>query len=189
MKKILLASGSPRRRSLLQNYGFDITVVKPAFDEENIKISDPEKLVCELARGKNSCVFADDGTLVLSADTVVALNGKILGKPKTPEQAYNMLSSLSGNTHTVYTGVCLRKGNIRKVFCSKSSVSFHKLSEHQINSYIASGSPFDKAGGYGIQDDMGIAFVDSVDGEISNVIGLPMGAVIREINKIEGENK
>lgn len=189
MKKLLLASASPRRRTLLENYGFDITVVKPEFDEASVTVTDPEQLVCILAREKNKCVAAADDIPVLSADTVVTLDGRILGKPKTAEQAYEMLSSLSGSTHTVYTGVCIRLGTAERVFCSKSRVRFHKLSDYQINSYISSGSPFDKAGGYGIQDDMGIAFVDRVDGEISNVIGLPMGAVICELNKIEGEKK
>ena len=189
MKKILLASGSPRRRSLLENYGFEITVVKPEFDESQIEITDPEQLVCTLAREKNRCIKAGPSVTVLSADTVVALNGSILGKPRDRKEAFDMLSSLSGNTHTVYTGVCIRQNGRERVFCEKSHVRFFELTDYQINKYIDTGSPFDKAGGYGIQDDIGIAFVDRVDGEISNVIGLPMGAVISELNKTEGESK
>ena len=184
IRKIVLASGSPRRKSLLENYGFDITVVKPEFDEEAVTESEPEKLVCVLASGKNKCVNMPDET-VLSADTVVALDDEILGKPKTRGEAYDMLKKLSGRTHTVYTGVCISRNNKRTVAVSRSDVTFYELTDAQINRYIDTGSPFDKAGGYGVQDDMGIGFVKSVTGELSNVIGLPMGMVISQLEDLK----
>ena len=141
-----------------------------------------------LAEGKGKSVAKDfyDG-IVLSADTVVCLDGKILGKPKTRQEAYDMLTSLSGNTHVVYTGVCIKKGAKSYVFYDKAKVTFHPLTQKQINAYINTGSPFDKAGGYGIQDDMGIAFVKKVTGDLSCVIGLPMAKVTERLNKLEGE--
>ena len=141
-----------------------------------------------LAEGKGGAVlkeFPDD--IVLSADTVVCLDGKILGKPKTREEAYGMLTSMSGNTHVVYTGVCIKKGPKSFVFYDKAKVTFHPLTQKQINAYIDTGSPFDKAGAYGVQDDMGIAFVKKVTGDLSCVIGLPMAKVIERLNKLEGE--
>lgn len=186
MEKIILASGSPRRQMLLKNYGFDITVIKPEFDESTIKETDPEKLVCALALGKNKCVNIQD-SIILSADTVVTINGEILGKPINRADAEKMLSRLSGSTHTVYTGVCISSGSDKRLFCAKSDVTFYKLSKTQIQKYIDTGSPFDKAGGYGIQDDIAIGFVEKINGELSNVIGLPMGKVIEEIKSIQGE--
>lgn len=180
---ILLASGSPRRRALLENYGFEVTVIKPDFDESAVTETDPEKLVCALALGKNKSIDVSDA-VVLSADTVVVLGNRILGKPRDRDDAYKMLSALSGRTHTVYTGVCIAKDGVRHVFCAKTDVTFYKLTNRQINRYIDTNSPFDKAGGYGVQDDMGIGFVENISGELSNVIGLPMGRVIKTLEEI-----
>ena len=181
--KILLASGSPRRQSLLKNYGFDVTVVKPVFDEDTVTETDPEKLVTALADGKMNSIETN-GALSLSADTVVAIGGRILGKPRNEKEAFEMLSMLSGNTHTVYTGVCITYKGKKRLFCDRSDVTFYPLTDYQINEYVKTGSPMDKAGSYGVQDEMGIAFVKSIEGEISNVIGLPMGRVITETERI-----
>ncbi len=138
-----------------------------------------------LAEGKGGVVAKNHpNDIVLSADTVVCLNGKILGKPKSKQEAYDMLMSLSGNTHTVYTGVCIYKNSKCRVFYDKADVTFHPLTKKQIDAYIESGSPFDKAGGYGIQDDVGIGFVKKVKGDLSCVIGLPMGKVIKQLQKL-----
>lgn len=183
--RLILASGSPRRKKLLSDYGFDITVIKPDFDESIITESDPEKLVLALAKGKNECVCGEYKDIpVLSADTVVAIDGKILGKPRDRSEAFEMLSMLSDNTHTVFTGVCISLGGKTRTFCEKTLVTFYPLTDIQIEKYIDSGSPFDKAGGYGVQDDMGIGFVKTVNGELSNVIGLPMGSVINQLKRI-----
>ena len=181
--KMILASGSPRRQSLLNSFGFEITVQKPEFDESKVLQTEPCKLVTELAEGKMDSIDSK-GELCLSADTVVSLDGKILGKPLDEADAFKMLRSLSGNTHSVYTGVCITYKSRKVVFYEKSDVTFHKLSDKQINAYIETKSPMDKAGAYGVQDDMAIAFVKCVDGELSNVIGLPMGRVINEIERI-----
>lgn len=186
-ENILLASGSPRRLSLLSGYGYNVSVTKPDFDEDSVNIAEPSKLVAALAKGKGESVALTEGCVLLAADTVVAIGGNILGKPRDKDHAFEMLSMLSGNTHSVYTGVCLRYKDKTDVFCVKSDVTFHKLSKTQIENYIDTGSPFDKAGSYGIQDPLGIAFVDHVDGSLTNVIGLPMAEVTERIAKIKGE--
>lgn len=186
--KITLASASPRRLSLLSARGYDITVKTSEFDEDTVFEKNPKKLVMRLAKGKGGVVAKDcPGDVVLSADTVVCAFGKILGKPKSRQEAYDMLMSLSGNTHTVYTGVCIYHNSKCRVFYDKADVTFHPLTKKQVDAYIDSGSPFDKAGGYGIQDDVGIGFVKKVKGDLSCVIGLPMGKVIKQLQKIKGE--
>ena len=181
--KILLASGSPRRQSLLNSFGFDVAVTVPDFDESQVKSESPEQLVTALASGKLESVVRGDA-LTLAADTVVVQGNKVLGKPKDEAEAFSMLRALSGNEHYVYTGVCIALGGKVSCFYEKSTVTFHKLSDKQITDYIATGSPMDKAGAYGIQDDVAISFIKYVEGEISNVIGLPMGRVISEIERI-----
>lgn len=182
MVDLILASASPRRLSLLQNRGYNVTVVPSDFDEDAVKCDDPSELVKELALGKGMAVAKDHkNSTVLSADTVVVQGDKILGKPHDYDEAYEMLTSLSDSTHTVFTGVCIIKDGIPRVFCERADVTFFPLSPVQIKKYIDSGSPFDKAGGYGIQDDAGIGFIKSLSGELSCVIGLPMGRVIDEL--------
>ena len=193
MKKLILASGSPRRRTLLENYGFDITVIKPEFNENTVAESDPGALVAALALGKNRAVrmrcdaSLKESAVFLSPDTVVSIGGKILGKPIGSEDAFHMLRLLSGSTHTVYTGVCISSVCGESCFTEKTDVTFYALSDTQIRRYIDSGAPFDKAGGYGIQDDMGIGFIESVHGELSNVIGLPMRRTVLELQKLQGD--
>lgn len=186
MTDIILASGSPRRRALLEGAGFKVKVVKPDFDESGVYETDPQKLVRALALGKNNSVRVPDG-IVLSADTVVCLDGEILGKPRGFESAYRMLRSLSGNTHRVFTGVCITFGKKQSLFCESADVTFYNLSDRSIIEYIESGAPFDKAGGYGIQDDAGGAFVKHIEGDITCVIGLPMAAVTEQINSLTKE--
>ena len=182
MVDLILASASPRRLSLLQNRGYNVTVVPSDFDEDAVKCDDPSELVKELALGKGMAVAKDHkNSTVLSADTVVVQGDKILGKPHDYDEAYEMLTSLSDSTHTVFTGVCIIKNGVPRVFCERADVTFFPLSPVQIKKYIDSGSPFDKAGGYGIQDDAGIGFIKSLSGELSCVIGLPMGRVIDEL--------
>ena len=155
-----------------------INMTKEARTEEEKK-----KMVCALERGKLESVERGD-MLTLAADTVVVHDGKVLGKPKDKAEAFSMLSKLSASTHEVYTGVCIAKGDKIHTFCEKSSVTFYPLTKKQIDAYIETGSPMDKAGSYGLQDDMGITFIRSVSGELSNVIGLPMGRVIEQTERI-----
>lgn len=174
--KLILASNSPRRKEILRSAGFDFTVITSGYDEKGD--GDAETLVKTFALGKAKSVFdalsdsEKQNSVVLGADTVVVLNGKILGKPKDETAAAEMLKSLSGKTHFVLTGyaVVSKNGTCRGVV--KSKVTFNTLSEKLIAEYVATGSPFDKAGAYGIQDDFPI--VKEYTGSLNNVIGLPI---------------
>lgn len=169
--KIILASASPRRRELLSEITPRFEVV-PSAAEENIQCREPETLVKRLAELKASSVFAKHGDcLVIGADTVVAFDGEVLGKPRDAADAKDMLRRLSGNTHTVITGVCVMTKDISLTFAEKSFVRFKRLSDRQIDDYIATGSPLDKAGAYGIQDS---GFAERVEGSVKNVVGLPI---------------
>ena len=170
--KLILASISPRRKELLS--GVCEFELQPSHFEE-VTGGDAKEVVLQNARGKAGDVFSRfPDCAVLGADTVVALDNMILGKPKDGEDAKRMLRMLSGRVHSVFTGVCLidEKGALERVVESK--VLFKTLSENLIEEYVLSGTPLDKAGAYGIQD--GIV-VKSVEGSYSNVMGLPMEAV------------
>lgn len=176
-KQWILASASPRRRELLAKL-LDNFEILPSQGEENTVETHPEEIVKALARQKAEEVFSRPvakGKIVLGADTVVALDGKILGKPKDEEEAFKMLSALSGRTHEVYTGVCIlfsvngETQTLLEADCTK--VTFYDLDKEFIDGYIASGSPMDKAGAYGIQDGN---LARCIDGSFSNVVGLPV---------------
>ena len=186
-KKWALASASPRRKELLSTLIGEFEII-PSKGEEKTAESTSENIVKSLARQKAEEVFSypeNKEKIVLGADTVVALDGKILGKPKDKEEAFQMLSALSDRTHQVYTGVCIlfmkngEKQTILDADCTK--VTFNKLSNEWINEYIASGSPMDKAGAYGIQDG-GLA--KSIEGSFSNVVGLPVELVEKMIKQV-----
>lgn len=168
--KILLASASPRRKQLLGELGYDITVAAPLFDEGQIREEDPARLVAALAQGKGRSIQAPQEALLVAADTVVAFDGAILGKPADAAEAKAMLRRLSGNTHQVYTGVYLRRGGKEQVFTDCSQVTFRALSEQEIDAYVQSGSPMDKAGSYGIQE---TDFVCEIQGSFNNIVGFP----------------
>ncbi len=176
----VLASMSPRRRELLSDMGLVFDVC-PADIDENIGIDDPKLLVSELAFLKAGHVvkrYAGDEVLVIAADTVVALDNTVLGKPADEEDAFRMLSSLSGRKHTVYTGYCCAnaKNGHMAARCAAADVWFRRLSEQEIWDYIKTGEPMDKAGAYGIQGGAA-AFVETLSGELSCVIGLPTKAL------------
>lgn len=173
---IVLASASPRRRELLSKFNIKDLKIIPAKGEEKIdEGTTPWKAVCELSLQKATEVArnCDKKDVIFAADTVVALDGKILGKPKDYDDAKKMLLMLSDNTHKVYTGVTVIKEEniITEYECT--DVSFRELSENEISAYISSGEPMDKAGAYGAQ---GIAsvFVQGINGDFFNVMGLPM---------------
>lgn len=187
--RLILASRSPRRRELLKEIYPEFEIV-PAIGEERASEGlSPSELVKELALHKAQEVAAlpeSAGAFVLGADTVVALDGKVLGKPKDETDAFRMLSALSGRTHEVFTGVCLLSpaGEIRLGF-SGTKVEFEELSGEFIRSYVGSGSPMDKAGAYGIQDG---GLVKRIEGSYSNVVGLPVelvGEFLSDIAKSE----
>lgn len=183
--RIVLASASPRRRELLLQAGIRAEII-PSRREERTTAKTPAGMVKALSRRKAEDVAAalPDGTLVIGADTVVALDGKILGKPKDREDAIRMLRGLSGRSHQVYTGVTLLLcGRQRYTFFEKTEVAVYPLTEEEIRNYVESGEPADKAGAYGIQGAFG-AYIRRLRGDYSNVVGLPLGRTVWEIKRL-----
>lgn len=213
MSQIILASGSPRRKELLEQIGLTFEVC-PAKGEEIITTTVPSDVVKELSKQKAEEVaggilgwmergcpfpglseslkgqvpFEGQDIMVIGSDTVVAFDGKILGKPKDEADAKRMLSMLSNKTHSVYTGVTivfidknLQTGEI--TFFDKTDVSMYEISEKEIERYIATGEPMDKAGAYGIQG-KGAIFIKQIEGDYYNVMGLPIGKLYQELQKL-----
>lgn len=180
--KTVLASASPRRKELLKTLLPEFEIL-PAKGEEKADERFPDSFVTTLACNKAREVKrARRDKTVIGADTVVVLDGKILGKPKSEEEAYEMLTALSGKTHQVLTGVCVITEDGREVsFCEKTEVEFFALSDGFIKSYIATGSPMDKAGAYGIQDG---GLVKKIDGSFYNVVGLPVERLKETFEKL-----
>lgn len=168
---IILASASPRRKQLLGEIVKDFLVL-PSNADENVVCDNPEQMVKQLSFIKAKDVFdSHSDCLVIGADTIVVFDDKILGKPKDKKQAWDMLASLSGKVHKVMTGVTVMTKDLSITFADISHVTFKKLDDKDISDYIATGSPFDKAGGYGIQDS---GFVCDIQGSFNNVVGLPV---------------
>lgn len=183
--RIILASGSPRRKALLERIGI-IPEIIPSDVDESVESENPEEIVKILSRRKAEAVASDvpEGKIVLGADTVVAADGKVLGKPVDHRDAARMIRMLSGKTHQVYTGVTLISvGKDRSVtFAEKTDVHVYPMSDREIETYAQSEEPMDKAGGYGIQGAFS-AFIRGIDGDYSNVVGLPVGRVWQELKK------
>lgn len=173
---IVLASGSPRRFEMLKMIGIDDFKVIPDPGEELITPGDsPEQTVCKIALNKavnvsRSC-SADD--IIIAADTLVYLDGQPLAKPLCPDDALRMLAALSAGKHTVYTGVAIIKGHVQVTTAERTDVYFRELSESEISKYVESGEPMDKAGAYAAQG-RGAVFIERIDGEFFNVMGLPL---------------
>lgn len=187
MKELILASASSRRADILQQIHIPFRQVPSDFDEDSIIIEDPKRYVMTLAEQKAesvSCSMEGDH-LILGADTVVVYNHKILEKPKNVEEARNFMKMLSGNTHQVITGVCLidTKNNRKKISFSTTQVSFRILEEQEIEHYISTKEPYDKAGGYGIQG-IGARFVKEIEGDYTNVVGLPVYEVLKIMKEL-----
>ena len=173
----VLASASARRKELLRQTGFRFETLPSQVDERTEPGLSPEALVQALALRKARHVAAQrPDALILGADTVVALGEDMLGKPKGPAEAERMLRRLSGATHSVYTGIALLHpaSNRTAQAAERTDVTFHTLSDAEIADYVASGSPLDKAGAYGIQDRRGPFFVQCIEGDYYNVVGLPL---------------
>jgi septum formation protein len=173
--KIILASGSPRRKELLSGLGYQFDVIIPSLDESLLPGENPSGHVLRLSLAKARAIameHSDD--IVIGADTIVVLGDKILGKPASPEEAVSMLKLLSGKPHVVYTGLSLviLNDNIIKSDYDATKVVFNHLEESAIEKYVASGEPLDKAGAYGIQG-MGSFLVNHYEGEFDTVIGFP----------------
>ena len=173
----ILASASPRRRKLLMQIGIDFEVRPSEVDEYLPPDVLPEGIATALALKKAEDVASGrPHALTLGADTIVVYEGTILGKPSGPEEAVMMLEMLNGRTHTVYTGIALvHPASGRSVSAVVATqVTFGKMDANEIASYVATGSPMDKAGAYGIQDDRGALFISRIDGDYYNVVGLPL---------------
>ena len=183
---IILASQSPRRRELLGQMGISDFIVRPAQGEElpHPELT-PAQLVEELSRQKAQEVSAAaaPGDVVIAADTVVAIDGRVLGKPRTAEQAEEMLSALSGRTHAVYTGVTLWKDGEVLTEHEETQVTFRPLAAREIRAYVATGEPMDKAGAYGIQG-RGALLVERIAGDYCNVVGLPLCCLGRMLSAL-----
>ena len=176
-KKIVLASRSPRRKILLEQLGLDFEVFPSGFDESKVINEKPGEYVVELAYGKAETVRKNfNNSIIIGSDTTVYFQKLFLNKPETKEEAFEMLSSLSGNYHEVWSGICIINSDngkyLKESVCTK--VKFRNLLDEEIWAYIESGSPMDKAGAYGIQDDFGSVFVEKIEGDFYNVVGLPL---------------
>lgn len=202
MRKIILASQSPRRRELLAQIGVPFTV-EVSDTDENVSGTDPKVIVQELARRKALAVasrHAGETVTVIGADTIVVREGEILGKPRDSADARRMLRELSGNAHQVYTGVCVIEVSDKKSdtgeeddgpandvcpqsrensFAERTDVFVAPLTDAEIDAYIETGEPFDKAGSYGIQG-IFARHIEKIDGDYTNVVGLPVGRLWRE---------
>ena len=172
---VILASQSPRRLELLRMLGFDVKVLPANLDESQITAETPAMLTERLARLKAEAIAQDgiEDLPILAADTVVELDGKILGKPTDADDAYRMLTRLSGRSHTVHTGLAIAYCGKTVSTVESAMVHFRRLEEAEIRSYVASGIPMDKAGAYGIQGPAG-AFVKRLEGDYFTVVGLPL---------------
>ena len=181
--KIILASNSPRRKELLKNHNIEFEVIPSNVLEEIDNLLTPYENVMNLAKLKAMDVYKNHEThSILAADTIVIYNNEILGKPIDTEDARRMLRLLSGETHEVATGVAFIKNGILNVSYEVSKVTFKELSDSDIEWYIETKEPMDKAGSYAIQG-LGSKFIESYEGSFDNIVGLPMGLVLKFLNE------
>jgi len=183
MKHIILASASPRRKEILElaDLKFD---VMPSDAQEITTKTAPNEVVMELASLKAKDIYkkSEKQSMIVGADTVVAYQGQILGKPTDEADAKRMLTMLSGQTHEVYTGVCVIEDGKTKTFYEETKVTFYEISDEQIDHYIKTEEPMDKAGSYGIQGKAAV-FIKGIEGDYYNVVGFPIARFLQEITK------
>lgn len=183
--ELLLASKSPRRQYLLKELGLDFEVRTKEVDEsfpDHLKAHEIPLYLCE----KKAAAFDEelkDNTIVITADTIVWINGQVLNKPENFDDAVRMLKMLSGKVHEVYTGVCLKSKSKTKSFYALTKVYFKELSQEEIEYYIKNYNPYDKAGAYGAQDWIGLVAVEKIEGTYFNVMGLPVKELYEELLK------
>ena len=185
--KIILASNSPRRKELLSGLGVDYEVkTLPDVDESYPDGLSGEEIAKHIARGKaeayRSLIKADE--LVITADTIVWLDGTVMGKPKDEEEAKDMLMRLSGKTHQVITGVCLTTASMQKTFATVTDVTFATLTDEEVDYYVTRYQPMDKAGSYGVQEWIGFVGVENLSGSYFNVMGLPIQRLYTELKRL-----
>jgi len=186
MKKIILASQSPRRKQLLEWAEIPFKIVVADTDETFPVGMEPDVVALHIARQKADAILpvADEDAVVLAADTIVVLEGRIIGKPKNKEEAIRILSDLSGQQHQVITGVVIRQGDREISFADTTEVSFHELSPAQIEFYVDKYQPYDKAGAYAIQEWIGVVGIKAVVGDFYNVMGLPVSRVVQVLKTL-----
>lgn len=190
MAELVLASKSPRRKKLLEQIGLGFEIA-PSNASEEIEVSDPFEYAKTLASRKAREIAPKcPDSIIIGADTVVVLDDEILNKPATHKEAFEMLSKLSSRMHEVITGVSLVQTDTRgkiineRQFAEVTEVFFRKIYDHEIIRYIKTGSPMDKAGGYGIQDDWGALFVERINGDFYNVVGFPLARFYQEVQRL-----
>lgn len=185
--KVVLASNSPRRKELLSGLGIAYEVkTLPGIEESYPAGLEGEEIPLYIARGK-AAAYRDrmqPDELIITADTIVWLDGRVMGKPKDEAEAHGMLRSLSGRTHRVITGVCLTTKEFQKSFSTVTEVTFASLTEEEIDYYVARYHPLDKAGSYGIQEWIGFVGVERIEGSYFNVMGLPVQRLYKELRKL-----
>jgi septum formation protein len=181
-KKLILASNSPRRKEILRASGFDFEVIVRPTSEEFDQAMAHQEVPEFLAKKKAECFNDfDDNYLILTADTVVVLENKIINKPENQQQAFEMLSALSGKTHKVITGVCIKNGSEYDNFIDITKVAFDELTEAEIWFYIKNHHPMDKAGAYGVQDFIGMIGIPKIEGSFYTVMGLPVHLIYKAL--------
>jgi septum formation protein len=184
MTKIILASQSPRRKQLMEAAEIDFEIVIADVDETNPPGMPGEEVPEHLAKKKAAAIEANyPDAIIIAADTVVLLDGEILGKPKDAADAENILGKLSGRVHRVVTGVCIQQGDKQHSFSTTTEVHFRSLGPEQIKHYVANYQPFDKAGAYAIQEWIGMIGIEKINGDYYNVMGLPIGDVTMALKK------
>ena len=191
MPRFILASQSPRRQDLLKTVGLDFDVVVSSSDESYPETMPIQEVPAFIAKNKAIAVariLAEnplaENTCIIAADTVVVLDNMVMGKPADRKDAILSLTKLSGNTHEVITGVCLYYQNDFIVFSETTKVKFHTLTEQQIIHYVDQYKPYDKAGGYAIQEWIGLVGIDSIQGDFYNVMGLPVSKLMQKIKQL-----
>ncbi len=185
MKKIILASQSPRRKQLLEWAEVPFDIVVKETDERFPPGLEPEEVAVYIARNKAIAVQAERNAdeVILAADTIVVLGDNIIGKPVHREDAVSILLALSGSIHKVITGVIIKKGNEEIAFADVTEVEFHNVTVSEIEFYVDKYKPYDKAGAYAIQEWIGVVGIKSINGDFYNVMGLPVSRVVRELKK------
>ena len=185
MKKIILASQSPRRKMLLEWAEISFEVRVKETDETYPSQTKIEDIPVVIAKNKAHAIERSEDEIVIAADTVVVLNDEIIGKPVDTEDAKRILKKLSGKTHRVITGVVVMNGSEEISFSDITEVSFFTLTDEQINFYINKYKPFDKAGAYAIQEWIGVTGIEKINGDFYNVMGLPVSRVVKTLQQME----
>jgi septum formation protein len=183
MREIILASQSPRRKMLLEWAEVPFKVVVKETDESYDASLTPPDIAVQIARNKALAITESSGQTILAADTIVVLDGEVIGKPRDEDAAFSTLRKLSGRVHTVITGVVIRNNGSEVSFADSTQVEFHELSDQDIRFYIEKYRPYDKAGAYAIQEWIGVTGIKSIHGDFYNVMGLPVSRVVKTLQQ------